>query len=61
MIDDDFPAMSGHAAGPLLSNRAAASHQPQQAEAFPALGSAAASGAVSGSEQDQPTQQQHRR
>ena len=59
MIDDDFPAMNGHTTGPLLANRASV-HQPQQTEAFPVLPSASA-GATSGSEQDQSSQQRHRR
>lgn len=58
MIDDDFPAMSGHPGGPLLANRAA--NMPRQIEAFPELTSAAA-GAASGSEQGQASQQRHRR
>ena len=61
MIDDDFPAMNGQAAGPLLANGLAAGMQrPQPSDPFPELGAAAA-GAASGSDQDMPTRQRQRK
>ena len=56
MIDDDFPPMAGQSAGPRQSAGPGLQQEPR--EAFPHLAAAAA---VSGSDQEAPTQQRHRR
>ena len=56
MIDDDFPPMAGQAAAPRQSAAPGPGLQPR--EAFPDLAAAAA---VSGSDQEAPSQQRHRR
>lgn len=56
MIDDDFPPMAGQSAAPRQSAASGPGLQPR--EAFPDLAAAAA---ASGSDQEAPAQQRHRR
>lgn len=56
MIDDDFPPMAGQSAAPRQAAASGPALQPR--EAFPDLAAAAA---VSGSDQEAPAQQRHRR